>query len=143
MVNTQYTKGKEKFLKGEIDLTNDTILALLVNTDIYPVSINGDEYLETISLEARVATSTPLLNPTVNDGTFKADNTIVEEVSGIPVQALVIYKEGTNEENSPLIAYIDTQIETVSGVLTEIPLTFQPDGSDVPLNWNDEGIFSI
>lgn len=125
MTNSLYDFGRESFAKADIDWPDDTIKAVLVDTDDYTVDLAADQYLDDVPAGARVATAT-LQNPTCTDGILDADDLTFASVSGDQSEALVIYKDTGVEGTSILIAYVDTA--------TGLPIT--PDGNNIIVAWD-------
>jgi hypothetical protein len=126
MANALYANAKEQFLQGGIDLLNDDIKVVLVDTDLYTADTAADDFLDDIASGARVATSANLSGKTVTDGVFDADDVTFTAVTGAESEAVVIYKDTGVAATSPLIAYIDTG--------TGLPIT--PNTGDIILQWS-------
>jgi hypothetical protein len=127
MANKLYDLGREKFLNGEIDWTDDDIKLLLVDTADYTVNLGTDEFHATIPSAAIVATSSNFASKTTTLGVADAADVILSTVSGDVSEAVVIYKDSGVSATSPLIAYIDSA--------TGLPVT--PNGSDITIEWAD------
>lgn len=131
MASAIYPKAKEAFLSGSIDMTSDTIKAVLVDTGTYTYSAAHD-FLDDLS--GTVGTAITLDNKTVTNGVFDvSDNTdTFTSVSGNSVEAIVIYKDTGVAGTSPLIAYIDG-------------ISVTPNGGDIVVDWDDgaSGIFAL
>jgi hypothetical protein len=133
MANLIYPKGKEAFLKGEIDLPDDTIKVALVDTGTYTYNAAHDFYND---LSGVLGTPVALGSKTITSGVFDAaDCTFTTPTAGTSIEALVIYKDTGNVATSPLIAYID------SG--TGLPFT--SNGADIDIIWDSGSnkIFAI
>ena len=139
MANALFDKGRESFLKGEIDWASDTIDVILVKVgteaDEYNVDLANDQFLEGVTVAARVALlsgnaveDTELTTKTTAAGVAGADDAVFEEVTGDEIGAIVIYaRESTDTETtSRLIAYIDTA--------DGLPIT--PNGTDITIEWD-------
>lgn len=126
MANALYDLGREKFLNGEIDWTDDDIKLVLVDTDDYTVNLATDEFHADIPGAAIVATSGNFSTKTTSAGVADADDVVLSSVSGDESEALVIYKDTGVSATSPLIAYIDSA--------TGLPIT--PNGADVTIQWD-------
>ena len=125
MANAMYTGAKTAFLSGGIDLTTDTIKVVLIDAADYTFSAAHAAF-DSVPALARISSGT-LVNGTVVAGVFDADNVNLQNVTGDPAEALVIYKDTGVESTSTLIAYIDTG--------TGLPIT--PNGSDIIVTWPD------
>ena len=129
MANSLYNKARESFLSQNpaIDWDTDTIKVVLVDVGAYTVNLATHQYLSDIASGARIATSGALTGKTVAAGVADAADVTLAAVTGVSVEALVIYKDTGSAATSPLIAYLDT----VTG------LPFTPSGSDVTIMWDD------
>lgn len=132
MANALYDKGREAFLKADIDWLVDDIKVVLVDTGLYTVDIAAHDFLADIAVGARVATSGNLGSKTATAGVADAADVVFPTVTGNTVEALVIYKDTGDPATSPLIAYIDTA--------TGLPVT--PNGGDINITW-DSGVNKI
>lgn len=134
MAKALYYKARTSFAKGEIDLLNDDIRVILVDTADYTVDLVNHDFLDDVTGAGRVATSGALASKTVTDpGIFDAANVTFSAVSGDVSEALVGYKHTGTEGTSNLIWYDDT----ASG----LPIT--PNGQDILLTWDAGGIITI
>ncbi|WP_150523840.1 hypothetical protein [Roseibium sediminis] len=129
MANALYTKFKEAILKGEIDLTSDTIKVALVDTGGYTFAATH-QFLSDIGSNI-LGTAQTLANATVTNGVFDADDVVfTEQAAGIgtldAIEALVIYKDTGTAATSNLIAYYDTA--------TGLPVN--PNGGDITITWD-------
>ena len=132
-----YNPGLLKLLDGTIDFENDTIKLLLVDTshtftkshefvsDIVANEASGTGYSRKTLANASIALDTG--NDRVE---FDADDISYTGLDAGTIASAIIYKEVTNDADSPLIADIDfTNLVT--------------NGSDVDLQVNAEGFFYI
>lgn len=126
MASALYSKAKEKFLSGSLDLLTDTIKVALVDSADYTPDTAADEFLSDIPAAGRVAISPALANKTVSGGVFDADDVTITGVSGDQFEYLVLFKDTGADTTSPLIAIFDT----ASG------LPFTPSGGDVAIIWD-------
>lgn len=134
MANLLYPLGKKAFLEGGINLSADTIKAVLIDSADYTYNAAHDFYND-VSAGA-VGTPQTLASKTVGTvaaGVFDAANVTFAALTGDSAEALVIYKDTGNPATSPLIAYFDSA--------TGLPAT--PNGGDIVINWNASGIFGI
>ena len=132
MANTLFPKGKQKFLTAAINLSTDTIKAILI-TDGYTYS-TAHEFLS--DLGTTVGTAQTLANKTVTDGVFDADDvTFAALAPGATLKAVVLYKDTGVAGTSALIDYIDA--------VTGLPMA--TNGGDVTIQWESSGyrIFSL
>lgn len=132
MASAIYPKAKEAFLKADIDLENDTIRAVLIDTGTYTYNSAHDFYND---LSGVVGTeSGAFASKTFTNGTFDAADITFSAVTGNTVEAIVIFKDTGTTTTDALIAYIDS---ASSG----LPVT--PNGGDITVTWNASGIFSL
>lgn len=120
-----YDLGRESFLLAQINLSTDNIKAVLVDTAAYTVNLATDQFLSSIAVGARIATSPNLASKTTAAGVFDAADATVTAVTGATIEAIVIYQDTGVAATSRLIAYIDAG--------TGLPFT--PSGGDVILQW--------
>lgn len=126
MANALYTKFKEALLSGSVNLSSNTIKAVLVDSADYTVTLATDANLSDVPSIARTATGT-LASKTVTNGVFDAADLTLTAVTGDPSEAIVIYKDTGTESTSTLIAYIDTA--------TGLPVT--PNGGDITIQFDN------
>lgn len=132
MANALYGLGRQLILEGGIAILTDDIKTVLVDTEAYAVDIDVDEFLDSIPVGDRIATSVNMTAKTSTLGVFDAADINFPTVTGDPSEAVVIYKDTGVAATSPLIAYIDTA--------TGLPVT--PNGGDIDITW-DSGINKI
>ena len=125
MANALYDLGREKFLNGEIDWTDDDIKLLLVDTGDYTVNLATHEFHSDVSSGIE-ATSGNFASKTTTAGVADAADIVLSSVSGAQSEAVIIYKDSGLSSSSPLIAYIDTA--------TGLPVT--PNGADITIEWD-------
>jgi|TARA_B110000263_G_scaffold142028_1_gene123294 hypothetical protein len=133
MANAIYPLAKASFLKGELDMVDDTIKVVLVDTGTYTYNAAHDFYND---LSGILGTGVELGSRTVTLGVFDAaDVTFTTPSAGTTIEALVIYKDTGNVATSNLIAYIDTGTG----------LAFTTNGADIDIVWDSGAnkIFSI
>ena len=141
MANAIYNKAKYKWMAPgtlgtssgtSIDLINDTIKIALIDTGTYTFS-QTHEYWSSAS-GSIVGSAVTLGTKTVTDNVFDAADATFTSVSGVSVEALIIYKDTGTASTSPLIAYIDV---AASG----LPVT--PNGGNITVQFNASGIFAL
>lgn len=132
MANAIYPKAKEKFLDALIDLPTDTIKIALIDTGAYTYN-SADEFWSSAS-GAIVGTAETLASKTITGGVFDAADVTFTSVSGVSVEALIIFKDTGSAATSPLIMYIDV---AASG----LPVT--PNGNNIDVQFNASGIFAL
>jgi len=135
-----YNPGLLKLLDGTIDFENDTIKLLLVDTN--HSFTKSDEFVSDIvaneatnstgsGYERKTLANASIALDTGNDRVeFDADDISYTAIDAGTIASAIIYKEVTNDADSPLIADVDfTDLVT--------------NGSDVDLQVNAEGFFHI
>lgn len=127
MANALYDKGRQGFLDGSIDWDTDDIRAILIDTGAYTVNLATHANLDDVAAASRIAVSAALGTKTVVDGVADAADVTFTAVTGVSVEAIVLYKHTGVEATSRLIAYIDTA--------TGLPVT--PNGGDIKITWAD------
>ena len=133
MANALYSKAKEAFLNGSINMLANTITVALVDTAYYSFA-NTHQYRSEVSNTAVVSTAT-LANKTIANGVFDADDAVFTSVSGSNCEALIFFQDTGVQSTSRLIAYVDTA--------TGLPI--QPNGSDISVIFSSgtSRIFSL
>lgn len=127
MANSLYDKGRESFLKKQIDMVNDDIVAILVDSSSYTPNLSADQFLTDIAGGAILATSDPLTSPSTTAGVFDADDVLWASVPATGQGDFVIlYQDSGSPSTSRLIGRIDTG--------TGIPVT--PNGGDINAVWS-------
>lgn len=122
-----YDGGREGFLDGSIDWDTDDIREILVDTGAYTVNLATHRTLADIPAGARIAVSGALGSKTVTAGVADAADITCTGVTGVSIEAVVLYKH-TGAESARLIAYIDT---ATSG----LPVT--PNSGDITTQWDN------
>lgn len=142
MANALYDKGREAFLKGQINWIDDTIKVALVKIPStgaaqssdgsdYKVNIATHQFLSSVPVNAVLATETLIRSDADGhalNGIANAADLTFTNVTG-KVGALIIYKQSTNGErsSSQLIAYLDT--------LNGLP--YDKPNSDIKIQWDN------
>jgi hypothetical protein len=119
MANALYSKAKEAFLNGSINMIANTITIALVDTGVYSYSATH-QFRNEVSNSA-VISSTALANKTITNGVFDADDATFSSVTGANCEALLIFQDTGIQTTSRLIAYIDSA--------TGLPIL--PNGGDI------------
>lgn len=126
MANVLYPSAKSAFLKGDIDMENDTIsVAILSASYTYD---STDEFLDDVT--GILGTPQDLTGTTVlPGGVFDADDVSYPGVSlGQTGRYVILYKNTGTPSNSPLIGFFDT-FDNGS------PITRPGDGGSIPILW--------
>ena len=119
MANALYSKAKEAFLNGSINMVANTITIALVDTGVYTYSATH-QFRNEVSNSA-VISSTTLANKTITNGVFDADDATFSSVTGANCEALLIFQDTGIQTTARLIAYIDSA--------TGLPIL--PNGGDI------------
>lgn len=121
MANTLYDYCRQRFLEAQINWMTDTVKVILVSTSAYTPQTAVHQYVADIPPSARIAGPVTLTAKATTGGAADAADCTFTSVSGVTINAIVIYKDTGTEATSPLIAYIDTA--------TGLPIT--PNGGDI------------
>lgn len=129
MANVLYSKAKEDFLAGNLNMSSNTVNIMLIDTGVYTFSDTHEDRAD-IPNPAVIAETT-LAAKTVTSGVFDADDANFASVTGNDCEALVIYHSATvggvaSNTTSRLIAYIDTA--------TGLPIL--PNGGDITVRFS-------
>lgn len=132
MANAIYPKWKEAVMQASANSSlGGTLKVALVDTGTYTYSA-AHEFLS--SLAGVVGTAQTLGSKTFVNGILDAADATFTAVSGVTVEALVLYLDTGVAGTSRLVAYIDTGV-------TNLPVT--PNGGDIVIQWNASGIFQL
>lgn len=135
MATSWYRNGLKNVLSGVVDMTNDTINAVLIDTADYTVDLDTDEFLSSIAGAARVSTATlasKTFTVTSTYAVFDAADTTFTAVTGDPTEALVVYQSTGVDGTSCLLGYFDGAGVQVS-----------PNGNAIVCQWNASGILRL
>lgn len=120
MASAHYNLGLESFTKAGINLPSDTIKVRLLRTSAYTFS-QAHQFAS--SLPAAIVADITLGSKAVSVGTFDAaDATFTSVPAGAAIDALAIFRFGTSDADSQLIAYIDG-------------FSVTPNGGDITIQW--------
>lgn len=136
MSNGLYSKGREKFLCAQINWLEDDIKAALVDAADYTVNLATHEFLSDIPLIGRTAISNSLTDKTATNGWAGTSSIVFENPIGDISEAIVIFKDTGDAATSPLIAYLDSNIQNLPIFLNGAKVT-------VLLDSGVQGIFQI
>jgi len=134
MTNAIYPKYKEVILGAatNTNLLTGTVKVALVDTGTYTYNA-ANQFLT--SLTGVVGTAGTIgATKSVTNGVFDGGDVTFTAVTGVTVEALVIYVDTGVAGTSPLVAYIDSSV-------TGLPVT--PNGGDITITWNASGIFAL
>lgn len=135
MTSGLYELGVKSIMSGDIDLINDNIYAMLIDSNEYTPNFNTDENQDDIPDDAQIAESA-LTGKTLDVSVFRANDSVFLSVAtGQNVDAVVIFLNTDYEDTSKLIAYIDNA--------PEFPIT--TDGTNVTIVWDTgaNGVFKL
>lgn len=137
MASNLYNPGLEKLLDGTIDFENDTINVLLVDTNHsfdktheFVEDVDTNEASGTGYSRKTLANASIALDAANDRVEFDADNPSYTALDAGTIAAAIIFKQVTDDSDSPLIAQID-----FADLVTN--------GSDVELQINSEGLFFV
>jgi hypothetical protein len=131
MANVLYPKFKEGLLIKQFDLLAEVVKVALV--DMANAVYNpAHTYLSSVAAGI-VARSPALAGKAITNGTFTADNTLIDDVFGPSVEALVLWIDRGADGANPLVGWIDT----------DPPIAYSPNGSDAEIRFNPAGIFAL
>jgi hypothetical protein len=138
MPNALYNPYKQSLLAGDTlaDLDNDTVndgvYAALVDTGTYTFSATHQFYSQ---LSGIVGTDQRITTPTITNGVFDGTDVTFPSVTGNTAEAIVLYRRNAGANSTwRLIAFIDTGV-------TGLPVT--PNGGNITVTWNAQGIFAL
>ena len=136
MANVLYDAWKDLIASAglglaALDLTAATLKVAAIDTGVYTFS-QAHDFFDDVS--GVVDTPVEIATPTVTGKTIDGGNVTFPGMTGVSVEALIIYMDTGVAATSPLVAYIDTNV-------TGLPIT--PSGADVTLTWDAAGIFDL
>lgn len=109
MANALYDSGRNGFLNGEIDYTDDTIKMALVSASYTP-SLAGHNFYSDVSSNV-VGTPQELSSKTTSAGVANcADVNFGTVATGSDVTYILLYKDSGTDSTSQLIALYDTAV---------------------------------
>lgn len=134
MANALYQKWKEALLQASAnsELSGGTVKVALVDTGTYTFS-QSHQFYSSVSASV-VGTPVALTSKTFVNGVFDADDSVFSAVTGLSIEALVIYIDTGTPSTSRLVAYIDSSV-------TGLPVT--PNTGNITITWNASGIFAL
>jgi hypothetical protein len=144
---TVYNNAKELLLNGGVDFGNDTIKLLVYdNTQAYTPDPDDGPFVDDIigvsatemsgtGYSRKTLTVTVTQDDTDDEGVMDASDVTFSGLDAGTIQGWIIYKEVTNDTDSPVI------LATDDGDIADLPLT--TNGSDVTIQWNAEGILNL
>jgi hypothetical protein len=127
MANVFYSHGIYDITHGTIDWVSDSFKVVLVDTSLYTLNQISDQYLSSIPVGARVATSSVLTGKSMTGYVADADDVTISLVTG-SIGAIAIFKDTGNPNTSPLIIYIDS---------TDVTLPMSISSQDFNIIWSN------
>lgn len=134
MSNGMFDAGRFGFATAAVNWTSDTIKVTAVDLNDVTISLSTFDFFNDITAGARISTAT-LASKTATAGVLDAADTTMASVTGDQFEALVIWKDTGVESTSRLLIYIDT--------VTTGSLSLTPNGGDVQIVWNANGIATV
>lgn len=138
MTNAVYPKYKEGLLGAaanvalNVNTTTDGAYCSLVDTGTYTYN-SAHQFFS--SLTGIQGTDQRITTPTIVGGLFDGDDLTYTAVSGVSIEALVIYRHNSGANTTwVLVLYLDTSV-------TGLPVT--PNGGNITVTWNASGIFQL
>lgn len=126
MANTFYGLFFDHIGSEPINLTSDTIKAILVTGSLYTPNYSTDQFLSVIAGGAILATSSAFTTKTLTLGVFDADDvTFVAVTGGSTGNYVILYKDTGSSATSRLICAFDTGVN--------FPIS--TNGSDIVVQW--------
>jgi hypothetical protein len=127
MANALYDTGRNAFLRGDLSWNSNTFKVVLLSSSYTP-NLATHQFLSSISVGSRVATSSALTTLLPGAGVADASDITFTSVSGSQVTQFVVFRDTGTESTSQLVAYFDTAIN--------LPIT--PNGGDITLTWSND-----
>ena len=140
MANTVYNIAKEMFSSSGLDWDLDDIRVMLIDStgaavdadDLYVSAISGDELSDTNYARSALAGLTVTRDEANDRAEMDANDLTFTSLGGTDtVKSAVLFKQVTNDNDSPLILWIDN------------PFPFITNGGDMTLQFNAEGILQM
>lgn len=139
MANAIYPLYKQALLSASTDVSlnlntvQDGPMCSLVDTGTY--TYNAAHQFFSPSLTGIQGTDQRITSPTVVTGTFDGNDLTYTAITGVSIEALVIYRHNATANTTwRLVAYLDTGV-------TGLPVT--PNGGDITVAWDATGIFTL
>jgi hypothetical protein len=139
LANAIYPLFKQSLLNADVNVslsvntTTDGPYCSLIDTGTY--AYNAAHQFFSPSLTGVQGTDQRVASPTVATGTFDGNDLTYTAVTGVSIEALVIYRHNSGANTTwRLVAYLDTGV-------TGLPVT--PNGGDITVTWDATGIFTL
>ncbi len=124
MASALYDKGRNAFLKGDVDMLVDTIKIALLATTHTPDLVN-DEFWDDVSADI-IGSAVALGTKDCTAGVFDAADATFPTVTGAECSYIAMYHDTGTPATSTLIALLDNDV-------TGLPVT--PNGGDIEVQW--------
>lgn len=133
MPSAIYPKYKEAILQATANSSlTGTVKVALVDTGAYTYNSAHEFYSSLTGIVGPAQASQPVLaSKTYVNGLFDAADVTFTAVSGVSIEAVVIYIDTGSAATSRLVAFID-QFTAVT-----------PNGGDITITWSASGIFQL
>lgn len=133
MPSAIYPKYKEAILQATANSSlAGTVKVALVDTGAYTYNAAHEFYSSLTGIVGPAQASQPVLaSKTYVNGLFDAADVTFTAVSGVSIEAVVIYIDTGSAATSRLVAFID-QFTAVT-----------PNGGDITITWSASGIFQL
>jgi hypothetical protein len=131
VANGLYSMFKQRLLNKEINLSTDTVKAVLIDTTQYTVNLATNQNLADVPVAARVAT-VALTGNAITNGVFSTANWTWTSVTGNTCAGILLYDD--THANKALVCWFDSGI-------TGFPVT--PNGGNINVTENASGLFSL
>jgi len=120
----KYVKGTQKVMGGNIDLVNEPLLVMLIDSSLYTYDLVNDESLSQIPASSIIAESTLDGRALIGTALQASSTAFTDPEAGRDADTLVIAVAGTTFDNSYLVAAIDFT-------------PYVTDGSDSIVEWEN------
>jgi len=117
------------------DATNGPYCSL-IDEGTYTYSTAHQFYSSAVASAVGTANGVQLTTPTVAAGTFDAADITFTAVTGVSVEALIIYRHNSGANTTWLLVSL-----LESDYITGLPV--QPNGGDILITWHASGIFTL
>lgn len=146
-------RTKVQFLQGSLDLVNDTIKVALYNDSAsFQFDPDTHEFVSDVldggttaqefgggggSGYSRKTLSTQAVSQdnTDDEAEFDAADVSWSSLNGETIQGVIVYKEVTDDTDSPIVTVIDDS--------DAVDLPLPTNGSEIQIQWNPEGILNL
>lgn len=120
---------------NQADATNGPYCSL-IDEGTYTYSASHQFYSTAAGSAVGPASGVQLTSPTIAAGTFDANDITFTAVTGVSVEALIIFRHNSGANTTWLLVAI-----LESDYVTGLPV--QPNGGDILITWHASGIFTL